>query len=71
MIDLNDDTASSSWSHLLQAATENAITEFEVEFCESLRQKLETFGARARLTEAQHHKLTCIAQAGGFWERDQ
>lgn len=23
------------------------------------------------LTEVQHHKLTCIAQAGGFWERDK
>jgi len=69
MINLNDDTA--PWSGLLAAATENAITDFEVEFCESLRQKLEKFGAQARLTEAQHHKLTCIAQAGGFWERDQ
>jgi hypothetical protein len=69
MINLNDDTA--PWTGLLAAATENAITNFEVEFCESLRQKLEKFGAHARLTEAQHHKLTCIAQAGGFWERDQ
>ena len=69
MIDLNDETA--PWTDLLAAATANAITHFEVEFCESLRQKLETFGARVRLTEAQHHKLTCIAQAGGFWERDQ
>ena len=69
MINLNDDTA--PWTGLLAAATENAITDFEVEFCENLRQKLEKFGAQARLTEAQHHKLTCIAQAGGFWERDQ
>ena len=69
MIDLNNETA--QWADLLAAATANATTDFEVEFCESLRQKLETFGARARLTEAQYHKLTCIAQAGGFWERDQ
>lgn len=69
MIDLNNEDA--PWSDLLAAATANAITDFEVEFCESLRQKLETSGPRARLTEAQHHKLTCIAQAGGFWERDQ
>ena len=69
MIDLNNETA--PWTDLLAAATANAITHFEVEFCESLRQKLETFGARARLTEAQHHKLTCIAQAGGFSEREQ
>lgn len=71
MIDLNDDTASCSWKHLIEAAAGNAVTDFEIEFCESLRLKLEKFGARARLTEAQHHKLTCIAQAGGFWERDQ
>ena len=71
MINLNDDTPSTDWTHLLEVATENAITDFEVEFCESLRQKLEKFGPHARLTEAQHHKLTCIAQAGGFWERDQ
>ena len=31
----------------------------------------ERYGARAQLTDAQLHKLTCIAQAGGFWERDQ
>ncbi|WP_136646578.1 hypothetical protein [Tabrizicola sp. YIM 78059] len=71
MIDLNDDTASCSWTRLLEAAAGNAVTDFEIAFCESLRRKLEKFGARARLTEAQHHKLTCIAQAGGFWERDQ
>ena len=69
MIDLNNETA--PWADLLAAATANAITDFEVEFCESLRQKLATFGTRARLTEAQHRKLTCIAQAGGFWERAQ
>lgn len=69
MIDLNNEAA--PWTDLLAAATANAITHFEVEFCESLRQKLETFGARVRLTEAQRHKLTCIAQAGGFWEREQ
>ena len=69
MIDLNSETA--PWADLLTAATANAITDFEVEFCESLRQKLDRFGARARLTDAQMHKLTCIAQAGGFWERDQ
>ena len=27
MVDLNDDTASCSWSHLLEAATENAVTD--------------------------------------------
>ncbi len=71
MIDLNDEVAPCSWTGLLDAATENAVTEFEIEFCDGLRQKLDRFGARARLTDAQMHKLTCIAQAGGFWERDQ
>ena len=71
MIDLNDDTTSCSWKALLANATENATTDFEIEFCDSLREKLERFGARTQLTEAQFHKLTCIAQAGGFWERDQ
>jgi len=71
MIDLNEELASSSWTGLLAAASGNAVTEFEIEFCDSLREKLDRFGTRARLTEAQFHKLTCIAQAGGFWERDQ
>jgi hypothetical protein len=69
MIDLNDDTASCSWTRLLEAAAGNAVTDFEIAFCGSLRRKLARFGESARLTEAQHHKLTCIAQAGGFWER--
>lgn len=71
MIDLNDGEALCSWTGLLAAATENAVTDFEIEFCDSLREKLDRFGARARLTDAQFHKLTCIAQAGGFWERDR
>lgn len=71
MIDLNEELAACIWKELLAAATENAVTEFEIEFCDCLRQKLDRFGARARLTDAQMHKLTCIARAGGFWERDQ
>jgi hypothetical protein len=71
MIDLNDDTASCSWKHLPDAATENAVTDFEIGFCDSLREKLARFGNRTRLTDAQFHKLTCIAQGGGFWEREQ
>ena len=71
MIDLNDTMAPCGWTELLAAATENAVTDFEIEFCDSLRDKLARFGESARLTDAQFHKLTCIAQAGGFWERDQ
>ena len=70
MIDLNDDRTC-TWKGLLEAATENAITDFEIEFCDSLREKLARFGDSARLTDAQFHKLTCIAQAGGFWERER
>ena len=44
MIDLNDDTASSSWKPLLEAATGNAVTDFEIEFCDSRREKLARFG---------------------------
>ena len=29
------------------------------------------YGDRTMLTAAQEHKLRCIAQAGGFWERDE
>jgi len=71
MIDLNDDAPTCTWTELLAAATDNAATDFEIEFCDSLRQKLERYGARAQLTDAQFHKLTCIAQAGGFWERNK
>lgn len=71
MIDLNDDTASCSWKPLLEAAAENAVADFEIEFCDSLREKLARFGDSARLTDAQFHKLTCIAKAGGFWERER
>ncbi len=71
MIDLNDTMAPWGWTELLAAATENAVTDFEIEFCDSLRQKLARFGESARLTGAQFHKMNCIAQAGGFWERDR
>lgn len=71
MIDLNDNMAPCGWTELLAAATENAVTDFEIEFCDSLRDKLARFGESARLTDAQFQKLSCIAQAGGFWERDQ
>ena len=47
MIDLNDATASCSWTHLLEAATENAVTDFEIEFCDSLHEKLARFSALA------------------------
>ena len=71
MIDLNEELAACRWSELLAAASENAVTEFEIEFCDSLHEKLARFGENARLTDAQFHKLTCIAQAGGFWERER
>lgn len=69
MIDLNDDGPADDWLDLLETAEANAETEFEITFCESLRNKFNTFGSRSRLTAAQLHKLRCIAAAGGFWER--
>ena len=51
MIDLNDDPPTCTWKELLAAATDNAATDFEIEFCDSLRQKLERYGARAQLTD--------------------
>ena len=68
-MDLNDDGPAEEWLTLLEAAEANAETAFEIEFCESLREKFDTYGSRARLTDAQEHKLRCIARGGGFWER--
>jgi hypothetical protein len=69
MFDLNDQGVPEEWLDLLRLAEENAETEFEHEFCQSLREKFETYGERAQLTDAQLDKLRCIAHAGGFWER--
>ncbi|MEW5704896.1 MAG: hypothetical protein AB1781_09990 [Pseudomonadota bacterium] len=69
MMDLNHDGPARNWLALLAAAEANAETEFEIEFCASLREKLDAYGDRARLTPAQEYKLHCIAEAGGFWER--
>jgi hypothetical protein len=56
---------------LLQAAEANAETDFEIEFCASLRERIDRYGDRTMLTPAQEHKLRCIALAGGFWERGE
>lgn len=69
MMDFNDDGPALEWLSLLERAEANAETDFEIEFCESLREKFSTYGSRALLTDAQAHKLRCIAEAGGFWER--
>lgn len=74
MIDLGEanpieEPPAADWLALLEAAEANAETDFEIEFCESLRERFETYGSRTRLTTAQEHKLRCIAEAGGFWER--
>lgn len=68
-MDLNDDGPAEEWLTLLEVAEANAETDFEIEFCESLREKFDTYGSRARLTDAQENKLRCIARGGGFWER--
>ena len=69
MMDLNDDGPATEWLELLEVAEANAETDFETAFCESLREKFDAYGSRARLSDAQEHKLRCIAQGGGFWER--
>ena len=71
MLDLNDDGPTASLTALLDKAEANAETDFEIEFCESLREKLRTYGDGVTLSAAQQHKLQCIAAAGGFWERQQ
>jgi len=69
MIDLNDDLP--EWAEMLKEAENNASTDFEIEFCESLREKLRKYGENAKLTDAQEYKLSCIAQGGDFWEREE
>jgi hypothetical protein len=56
---------------LLKAAEANAQTDFEVEFCASMRERFRVYGNRIMLTAAQQHKLRCITFAGGFWERGE
>ena len=68
-IDLNHEGA--DLQALLKVAEANAETDFEIEFCASLREKISVYGNRTMLTAAQEHKLRCIAQAGGFWERGE
>lgn len=70
-IDLNHGDANPDLQALLNAAEANAQTDFEIEFCASLREKLRIYGNRVMLTAAQEHKLRCIALAGGFWERGE
>ena len=71
MLDLNDDGSTANLVALLDKAEANAETDFEVEFCESLREKLRIYGDRVTLSAAQQYKLRCIAAGGGFWERWQ
>ena len=68
-IDLNRDGP--DLRALLKAAEANAETDFEIEFCASLREKISMYGDRTMLTAAQERKLRCIALAGGFWERGE
>jgi len=70
-IDFNREGPDRDLADLLDSAEANAETEFEIEFCASLREKFWRYGDRTTLTAAQEHKLRCIAQAGGFWERGE
>jgi hypothetical protein len=69
VLDLNDAGPPEDLLMLLKAAEANAETEFEIAFCRDLRERFDRYGSRTRLSAAQEHKLRCIAQAGGFWER--
>ncbi len=70
-IDLNHEGPDLDLQALLEVAEANAQTDFEIEFCASLRERFRVYGNRAMLTAAQEHKLRCIALAGGFWERGE
>jgi hypothetical protein len=70
-IDLNREVPDPDLHALLKAAEANAQTDFEIEFCTSLREKFHVYGNRVMLTASQQHKLRCIALAGGFWERGE
>jgi hypothetical protein len=70
-IDLNREGPDPDLRALLKSAEANAKTDFEIEFCASLREKFLVYGNRVMLTAAQEHKLRCIALAGGFWERGE
>lgn len=70
-IDLNREGTDLDLQALLKAAEANAQTDFEIEFCESMREKFRVYGNRVKLTAAQQHKLRCIALAGGFWEHGE
>jgi len=61
-IDLNSEGPDPDLRALLKAAEVNAETDFEIEFCASLREKFRVHGNRIML---------CIALAGGFWERSE
>jgi hypothetical protein len=70
-VDLNRDRPDPDLKQLLEAAEANAETDFEIEFCASLRERFHRYGNRIILTAAQENKLRCIAIAGGFWERGE
>ncbi|WP_037547513.1 hypothetical protein [Stappia stellulata] len=71
MIDLNDDTPSCSWTHLLEAASENAVTDFEIEFCGSLREKLERFAERLETTKKVNDVQRRMLEAAARSPRDR
>ena len=52
MLDLNDDGPTANLTALLDKAEANAETDFEIEFCESLRAKLRTYGGGVTLSAA-------------------
>ena len=60
MIDTNDGLP--AWAYMLDEAEANATTEFEVNFCATLRERIMNHGREARLTDAEEYTLSCAVE---------
>ncbi len=58
-------------SDLIRDAEANAETDWELNFTDDMRTKLDKYGEHALFSDAQITKLKNIAIACGFWERAQ
>ena len=51
-----------SFEDILSAAEDNAVTSWEMQFCDGFRRRFETYRLETFMTEEQHHSLLRIAQ---------
>lgn len=58
--DLYDDV--SEFQNLLSVATDNAVSQLEMEFCERLSDKYDEYGERTYLSERQDEILRKLAE---------